>query len=53
MAKVEPEDADMDLDMEDADPDYSQMSDQDARDYDLAAREGDPNIGHDELPHEP
>ncbi|AYR01555.1 transcriptional regulator [Arthrobacter phage Seahorse] len=35
----------------DEDPDYSKMSDQDA--YDLAAHEGDPNIGHDELPHEP
>lgn len=33
------------------DPDYSRMSDQDA--YDLAAHEGDKNIGHDELPHEP
>jgi len=33
------------------DPDYSKMSDQDA--YDLAAHEGDKNIGHDELPHEP
>lgn len=36
---------------EDEDPDYSKMSDPD--DYDLAAHEGDPNIGHDELPHEP
>lgn len=35
----------------DEDPDYSEMSDQDA--YDLAAHEGDKNIGHDELPHEP
>ncbi|QWY79676.1 transcriptional regulator [Arthrobacter phage Persistence] len=35
----------------DEDPDYSKMSDPD--DYDLAAHEGDPNIGHDELPHEP
>lgn len=35
----------------DEDPDYSKMSDQDA--YDLAAHEGDKNIGHDELPHEP
>lgn len=33
------------------DPDYSKMSDQDA--YDLAAHEGDKNIGHDELPNEP
>ena len=37
----------------DADPDYSDMSEQDARDYGLAAKEADPNIGHDELPHEP
>jgi transcriptional regulator with XRE-family HTH domain len=36
---------------EDEDPDYSKMSDQDA--YDLAAHEGDKNIGHDELPNEP
>lgn len=36
---------------QDEDPDYSKMSDQDA--YDLAAHEGDKNIGHDELPHEP
>jgi transcriptional regulator with XRE-family HTH domain len=35
----------------DEDPDYSKMSDQDA--YDLAAHEGDKNIGHDELPNEP
>jgi hypothetical protein len=35
----------------DEDPDYSKMSDQSA--YDLAAHEGDKNIGHDELPHEP
>lgn len=35
------------------DPDYSDMSEQDARDYGLAAKEADPNIGHDELPHEP
>jgi transcriptional regulator with XRE-family HTH domain len=35
----------------DEDPDYSKMSDPD--EYDLAAHEGDPNIGHDELPHEP
>lgn len=37
----------------DADPDYSNMSEQDAKDYGLAAKEADPNIGHDELPHEP
>lgn len=36
---------------QDQDPDYSKMSDQDA--YDLAAHEGDKNIGHDELPNEP
>lgn len=36
-----------------ADPDYSQMSDEDAKDYGLAANLGDPNIEHDELPHEP
>ena len=35
------------------DPDYSNMSEQDARDYGLAAKEADPHIGHDELPHEP
>lgn len=33
------------------DPDYSQMSDQDA--YDLAAHKGETNIAHDELPNEP
>lgn len=37
--------------VQDDDPDYSKMSDQDA--YDLAAHEGDKNIGHDELPNEP
>lgn len=37
----------------DSDPDYSKMSEQDAKDYDLAADKGDPNIAHDELPHEP
>ena len=36
-----------------SDPDYSQMSDEDAKDYGLAADTGDPNIEHDELPHEP
>lgn len=35
----------------DEDPDYSKMSDQDA--YDLASHKGEPNIGHDEVPHEP
>ncbi|MDN4644978.1 helix-turn-helix domain-containing protein [Arthrobacter sp. PsM3] len=33
------------------DPDYSKLSDQDA--YDLASHKGEPNIGHDEVPHEP
>lgn len=38
----------------DFDPDYSNMSAEDARNsFDLAAKEADPNIGHDELPHEP
>lgn len=32
------------------DPDYSKLSDQDA--YDLASNKGEPNIGHDESPHE-
>lgn len=36
-----------------ADPDYSQMSDQDAKDYGLAAYRGEENIGHDDIPHEP
>jgi transcriptional regulator with XRE-family HTH domain len=35
----------------DDDPDYSKMSDQDA--YDLASHKGEPDIGHDEIPHEP
>lgn len=35
------------------DPDYSQMSDQDAKDYGLAADKGEDNIGYDELPNEP
>ncbi|GAA3297756.1 hypothetical protein GCM10017709_00610 [Glutamicibacter nicotianae] len=35
------------------DPDYSNMSAEDAKNYGLAAKEADPNIGHDELPHEP
>lgn len=46
LAKVEP-------DIEDDDPDYSNMSEQDAKDYGLAAKEADVSIGHDELPHEP
>lgn len=33
------------------DPDYSNLSDQDA--YDLASKKGEPDIGHDESPHEP
>lgn len=37
----------------DADPDYSNMSEEDAKNYGLAAYKGDPNIGPDELPHEP
>lgn len=37
----------------DEDPDYSQMSERDAKNYGLAARGGEENIGHDELPHEP
>lgn len=35
------------------DPDYSNMSDQDAKNYGLAAYKGDPNIGLDDIPHEP
>jgi len=35
------------------DPDYSEMSEQDAIHYGLAADRGEENIGHDELPHEP
>lgn len=34
-------------------PDYSNMSVEDARNYDLAAKEADKNIGHDEMPNEP
>lgn len=41
---------DIDAALED-DPDYSKLSDRDA--YDLAANRGEPNIGYDELPHEP
>lgn len=37
----------------DADPDYSEMSEADAKDYGLAANLGEPDIEHDELPHEP
>lgn len=39
--------------VEDDDPDYSQMSDEDAKDYGLAAFKGEDNIAHDDLPHEP
>jgi len=39
--------------VEDGDPDYSNMSEQHAKDYGLAAHKGDANIAHDELPHEP
>ena len=35
------------------DPDYSNMSEQDAKDYGLAAKRADPNIGDDDLPNEP
>lgn len=41
------------LSMRFEDPDYSNMSEQDAKDYGLAAHKGDANIAHDELPHEP
>lgn len=34
-------------------PDYSNMSAQDAKDYGLAAKEQDVNIGDDQLPNEP
>lgn len=37
----------------DDDPDYSNMSVEDAMNYDLAAFKGEDNIAHDELPHEP
>ncbi|QCB97156.1 hypothetical protein E5206_09595 [Arthrobacter sp. PAMC25564] len=36
-----------------ADPDYSNMSEADAKDYGLAAFKGEDNIGFDDLPHEP
>lgn len=35
------------------DPDYSEMSEQDAENLGLAAKKADKHIGHDELPHEP
>lgn len=42
------------LRLTDADPDYSNMSAEDAKNnFDLAAKEADAHIGHDELPHEP
>lgn len=37
----------------DGDPDYSKLSEQDARNYGLAAKKEDPNIGPDEAPHQP
>ena len=43
-------------DLEDAlagDPDYSNMSERDAKDYDLAASAGEKDIEHDASPHEP
>jgi|GEM_PF-4912004 len=36
-----------------SEPDYSNMSEADARDYGLAAKEADPHIEHDEPPHQP
>lgn len=54
---IESEDSELrqPLRMLDEDPDYSQMSDGDVRKnrYGLAAKEADPNIGFDDLPHEP
>lgn len=54
---IESEDSELrqPLRMLDEDPDYSQMSDDDVRKnrYGLAAKEADPNIGFDDLPHEP
>ena len=41
------------LQLVDEDPDYSNMSAEDARNYGLAAKEEDQNIGRDESPHEP
>lgn len=41
------------LQLVDEDPDYSNMSVEDARNYGLAAKEEDQNIGRDESPHEP
>ena len=35
------------------DPDYSNMSERDAKDYDLAASTGEKDIEHDASPHEP
>lgn len=34
-------------------PDYSQMSEEDVRNYGLAAKQGDKNIGPSDIPHEP
>lgn len=36
-----------------SDPDYSNMSAADAKDYGLAAKKEEPNIGPDEVPHQP
>lgn len=41
------------LQLVDEDPDYSNMSAEDARNYGLAAKEADPNIGPEDSPHEP
>lgn len=41
------------LQLVDDDPDYSNMSVEDARNYGLAAKKADPNIGPDDSPHEP
>ncbi|WP_346921340.1 hypothetical protein [Glutamicibacter creatinolyticus] len=41
------------LTLVDEDPDYTNMSVEDARNIGLAAKEADPNIGHDETPNQP
>lgn len=41
------------LTLVDQDPDYANMSEEDARNIGLAAKEADPNIGHDDIPHQP
>lgn len=53
VSETESEELTKPLDPADLLPDYSAMSEQDARDYGLAAKEADKHIGHDELPHEP